>query len=44
MLITSINGLIKGYWYTEGYIRTSSYEFTFDDTEDVYIHLTNDAI
>ena len=27
-LITSINGLIKGYFYEEGYIRTSSKEFT----------------
>jgi hypothetical protein len=24
MLITSFNGIIKAYWYPEGYIRTSS--------------------
>jgi len=28
ILITSINGLLKGYWYQDGYIRTSSSEFT----------------
>lgn len=24
LLITSVNGFIKGYWYKSGYIRTSS--------------------
>ncbi|CAD8123980.1 unnamed protein product [Paramecium sonneborni] len=28
MLLTSQNGILKGYWYQEGYIRTSSKEFT----------------
>ena len=27
MLITSINGAFKAYWYKEGYIRTSSEAF-----------------
>ena len=34
---------MKGYWYREGYIRTSSYEFQLNDF-NTYIHLTNDAI
>jgi len=25
MMITSINGKVKGYWYELGYIRTTSY-------------------
>ena len=44
MLLTSINGRFKGYWYEEGYIRTSSVEFTLKDCENNYIHLTNDAV
>jgi tubulin monoglycylase TTLL3/8 len=24
ILITTVNGIIKGYWYEEGYIRTTS--------------------
>jgi hypothetical protein len=25
MLLTIVNGKIRGYWYQEGYVRTSSY-------------------
>lgn len=24
ILITTVNGIVKGYWYEEGYIRTTS--------------------
>ncbi|EAS02300.2 tubulin-tyrosine ligase family protein (macronuclear) [Tetrahymena thermophila SB210] len=44
MLITCINGVLRGYWYQEGYIRTSGREFDLSDVSDVFIHLTNDAI
>lgn len=44
MLISCVNGIFKGYWYEEGYIRTSSSEFRLDDVSDTYIHLTNDAV
>ena len=44
VLMTSINSNIQGYFYTEGYIRTSSKEFTMKNLESKYIHLTNDAI
>lgn len=44
LLITSINGLIKAYWFKEGYIRTSSEYFNLTNISDKYIHLTNDAI
>lgn len=43
MLITSVNGLIKGYWYSEGYVRTTSSEYTLDFNGSS-VHLTNDAI
>ena len=43
MLITSVNGLIKGYWYSEGYVRTTSSEYTLD-LNGSNVHLTNDAI
>ena len=44
MLVTSINGIFRAFWYQEGYIRTSSYEFNLDDCGDPMVHLTNDAI
>ena len=44
MLISCVNGIFKGYWYEEGYIRTSSSEFTLNDVSDAYTHLTNDAV
>jgi GH43 family beta-xylosidase len=44
MLITCINGNLKGYWYEEGYIRTSSKEFSCKNIQNKLIHLTNDAI
>lgn len=43
-LLTTINGIIQGYFYIDGYIRTSCAEFSLKDTENNYIHLTNDAI
>lgn len=44
MMMTINNGKIKGYWYQEGYVRTSSFLWNINDIEDKYIHLTNDAI
>lgn len=44
ILISSINGNIKAYWYKEGYIRTSSQFFGLENLTDSFIHLTNDAI
>lgn len=44
MLITHINGIMRTYFYEDGYIRTSSEEFDLDDPANVYVHLTNDAI
>ncbi|CAI2384528.1 unnamed protein product [Moneuplotes crassus] len=41
--MTSINGLLKGYFYEDGYIRTSSTKYT-SKSNDVFIHLTNDAV
>jgi hypothetical protein len=42
-LITSINGGIQGYYYSEGYLRTCSKEFTLSSLSRM-IHLTNDAV
>jgi len=41
--MTSINGWLKGYFYEDGYIRTSSTKYT-TKSNDVFIHLTNDAV
>jgi hypothetical protein len=41
--MTSVEGLMKAYWYHEGYIRTASKDFTLKNFNK-YVHLTNDAI
>ena len=43
-LMTSVNGYIKGYYYEDGYLRTSCKEFTLKNLNNRYIHLTNDAV
>lgn len=44
MLLTTTNGRMKGYWYQEGYVRTSSSYFNLSELDDPMIHLTNDAV
>lgn len=44
MLLTSVNGSLKAYWYRDGYIRTSSEKFDLQNASNLFIHLTNDAI
>ena len=43
-LITIINNNIQGYFYKEGYLRTSCFKFSMNDIHDKFIHLTNDAV
>ncbi len=43
-LVTCVNGNNKGYFYEEGYLRTSSREFSIKDLANKLVHLTNDAI
>lgn len=43
-LVTCINGIMQGYFYTDGYIRTSCVEYNLHDTGNNLIHLTNDAV
>ncbi len=43
-LVTSLNGVLQGYFYNEGYIRTSSKEFSLKNISDKLTHLTNDAV
>lgn len=43
-MITSINGVIQGYFYMDGYLRTTSKEFNIEEISNPFIHLTNDAI
>lgn len=44
MIAATIGGLTKFFWYSEGYLRTSSFFFNLKRPNDIYIHLTNDAI
>lgn len=44
MMITCFNGQFKGYWYDEGYVRTTSTEYNVKNCKDLYTHLTNDAV
>ena len=34
----------RGYFFKEGYVRTSSYAFGLGDLKDRNVHLTNDAV
>ena len=43
-LMCTINGNLQGYWYQEGYLRTSCREFTLKNVSNRYVHLTNDAV
>lgn len=43
-MMTSVNGITKGYYYDDGYIRTSCKEFTLENLSNRYVHLTNDAV
>ena len=43
-LMTSVNGRLKGYFYQDGYLRTSSKEFSLNNLSNRMIHLTNDAV
>ena len=42
--MTEINGNLKGYFYQEGYLRTSCREFSLLNLSNKMVHLTNDAI
>lgn len=44
VLLTSVNGINKGYWFQEGYIRTACKDFNFKNLSNKFIHLTNDAV
>jgi hypothetical protein len=44
MMITCVNGNFRGYWYAEGYIRTTSYEYSVANCKNSLVHLTNDAV
>lgn len=43
-LVTSFHSHLQGYFYQDGYIRTSSREFSLSNVDDRFIHLTNDAV
>lgn len=43
-LMCTINGNLQGYWYGEGYLRTSCREFSLKNCSNRYVHLTNDAV
>ena len=44
MMISRLHGRLRAYWFSEGYIRTSSFQYDIDEVGDELIHLTNDAI
>ena len=43
-MLTSINGVLKGYMYKDVYFRTSSKPFDLNNLSNRYVHLTNDAV
>lgn len=43
-LTTTVNGNLQGYFYQEGYLRTSCREYNIKNVQNRLIHLTNDAV
>ena len=43
-MMSTIAGNLQGYWYQDGYLRTSCREFTVKNVSNRYVHLTNDAV
>ena len=43
-VMTIVNGNMKGYFFEEGYLRTSSKKFSVNNIHNKFIHLTNDAV
>jgi hypothetical protein len=43
LMLTCVNGCLKGYWYRHGYVRTTSSEYSLSGTAPA-VHLTNDAV
>ena len=39
-----INQDMEVYFFKEGYLRTSSFEYRLDNTKDQMVHLTNNAV
>jgi len=37
-------GTLRGWFYEEGYIRTSCKEFSLSAGDNAFVHLTNDAV
>ena len=44
MLVSCVGGTFRGYWYTHGYVRTSSAPYSLRNARDLQVHLTNDAV
>lgn len=43
-LVTCCRGHVQAYFYHDGYLRTSSREFSTANVDDRFVHLTNDAV
>ena len=43
-LVTCVNGVLQAYFFKEGYLRTTSKEYSLKSVHDKFIHLTNDAV
>ena len=43
-MMTSVNGVLKGYMYRDCYFRTSAKKYDLTNLHGKAIHLTNDAI
>jgi len=43
-IVTSHNGVLKSYFYKEGYLRTSCKEYNLTNLHSRMVHLTNDAV
>ena len=42
--MTCVNGNLQGYFYQDGYLRTTCREYNIKNVQNRFIHLTNDAV
>ena len=44
MVVNCVGGVLRAYWYQQGYVRTSSSLYSLKNRKDLFVHLTNDAV
>ena len=43
-LVNTVNGNLQGYFYLDGYLKTTSRDYSLKNVTNKLVHLTNDAV